>query len=188
MYYVGFLWAVPDNLPQQASAHANFDAVRERLDELVTQDNPYARQLSRLLSAAGQAYLQTLEKVLAKLVNQDMTVALLLGMVLAFTLPRKLDKQMLSATGWVGKALRNAAVIILVTGAGGAFGKVVGVIVNRDPRRLQLISQLQVLSNFPVSAVWLIVERLRDDSQDPGAYVVRKIPAQRAKTFYDTPT
>lgn len=51
-------------------------------------------------------------------------VALLLGMVLAFTLPKKLDKQMLSATGWVGKAMRNAAVIILVTGAGGAFGKV----------------------------------------------------------------
>ncbi len=51
-------------------------------------------------------------------------IALLLGMLLAFTLPKKLDKKMLSATGWVGTALKNAAIIILITGAGGAFGKV----------------------------------------------------------------
>ncbi|MCD4710893.1 MAG: GntP family permease [Bacteroidales bacterium] len=51
-------------------------------------------------------------------------VALLIGVVIAFTLPRKLDKEMLSASGWVGKALQNAALIILITGAGGAFGMV----------------------------------------------------------------
>jgi GntP family gluconate:H+ symporter len=31
---------------------------------------------------------------------------------------------MLSSTGWVGEAMLAAAVIILITGAGGAFGKV----------------------------------------------------------------
>jgi GntP family gluconate:H+ symporter len=31
---------------------------------------------------------------------------------------------MLSTTGWVGKALSDAATIILITGAGGIFGKV----------------------------------------------------------------
>jgi GntP family gluconate:H+ symporter len=31
---------------------------------------------------------------------------------------------MLSDSGWVGKGLRNAAIIIIITGAGGAFGKV----------------------------------------------------------------
>lgn len=31
---------------------------------------------------------------------------------------------MLSTTGWIGQALLNAAIIILITGAGGAFGKV----------------------------------------------------------------
>ncbi len=51
-------------------------------------------------------------------------IALFIGMVLSFTLPEKLDKSMLSATGWVGEALKNAAIIILITGAGGAFGKV----------------------------------------------------------------
>jgi GntP family gluconate:H+ symporter len=51
-------------------------------------------------------------------------IALLIGVVVAFTLPRKLDREMLSSTGWVGKALQNAAIIILITGAGGAFGMV----------------------------------------------------------------
>ncbi len=51
-------------------------------------------------------------------------VALLLGMLVAFTLPKRLDRAMLSTSGWVGEALTSAAVIILITGAGGAFGKV----------------------------------------------------------------
>lgn len=51
-------------------------------------------------------------------------IALMIGIIMAFTLPRKLEKDMLSSTGWVGKALQNAAIIILITGAGGAFGMV----------------------------------------------------------------
>ena len=54
----------------------------------------------------------------------DPVVALMIGILLAFALPRKLEKQMLSSDGWVGKALKNAAIIILITGAGGAFGMV----------------------------------------------------------------
>ena len=51
-------------------------------------------------------------------------VALMIGILIAFTLPEKFDTKMLSTTGWVGKALQNAAIIILITGAGGAFGMV----------------------------------------------------------------
>ncbi len=51
-------------------------------------------------------------------------VALFVGMMISFTLPRKFDKMMLSTTGWVGQALKSAALIILITGAGGAFGKI----------------------------------------------------------------
>ena len=50
--------------------------------------------------------------------------ALLIGMVLAFTLPKKFDKEMLSTTGWVGKALSSAAIIIMITAAGGSFGMI----------------------------------------------------------------
>ena len=51
-------------------------------------------------------------------------IALLIGMFLSFLLPKKLNKEMLSTTGWVGKSLTNAASIILITGAGGIFGRV----------------------------------------------------------------
>ena len=51
-------------------------------------------------------------------------IALMIGILLAFTLPGKLERDMLSSAGWVGKALQNSAIIILITGAGGAFGMV----------------------------------------------------------------
>jgi GntP family gluconate:H+ symporter len=51
-------------------------------------------------------------------------IALLIGVLLAFRLPKKFDMQMLSTTGWVGRALLDSAIIIMITGAGGAFGMV----------------------------------------------------------------
>ena len=51
-------------------------------------------------------------------------IALLIGVFLSLLLPKKLEKEMLSTTGWVGKSLSDAASIILITGAGGIFGKV----------------------------------------------------------------
>lgn len=50
--------------------------------------------------------------------------ALLAGVLIAFTLPKRFDKQMLSSSGWIGQALASGAIIILITGAGGAFGKI----------------------------------------------------------------
>lgn len=51
-------------------------------------------------------------------------MALLIGVALALLLPKKFDLEMLSTTGWVGKALVSAAVIIMITAAGGSFGMV----------------------------------------------------------------
>jgi len=51
-------------------------------------------------------------------------IALLIGVLLSFTLPKKLEKSMLSTSGWVGNALKDASTIILITGAGGIFGKI----------------------------------------------------------------
>ena len=51
-------------------------------------------------------------------------VALLLGAGLALTLPRRLERAMLGTGGWVGHAVESAATILVITGAGGAFGKV----------------------------------------------------------------
>ncbi len=51
-------------------------------------------------------------------------VALLIGVFFSFLLPKKLSTEMLSASGWVGQAVIAAATIIIITGCGGAFGKV----------------------------------------------------------------
>lgn len=51
-------------------------------------------------------------------------IALLIGFFLSLLLPPKLDKMMISTEGWVGKSLRDAAPILLITGAGGIFGKI----------------------------------------------------------------
>ncbi len=67
----------------------------------------------------GEGFIKTLFGFVGQPV-----VALLIGVLLAFGLPRKLKKEMLSDSGWVGIGLRNAAIIIMITGAGGAFGKV----------------------------------------------------------------
>ena len=51
-------------------------------------------------------------------------IALIIGVLLSFLLPKKFDVQLLSDAGWVGKALLSASSIILITGAGGIFGKI----------------------------------------------------------------
>lgn len=50
-------------------------------------------------------------------------IALFLGVFLTFLLPKKFDKRLLSASGWFGEAILIAAPVILITGAGGVFGK-----------------------------------------------------------------
>ncbi len=50
-------------------------------------------------------------------------IALLIGAFLSFALPEKFDKKLLSSTGWIGEAILIAAPVILITGAGGVFGK-----------------------------------------------------------------
>lgn len=51
------------------------------------------------------------------------SVALLFGVLAAFLLLPKFNEETLS--GWIGEALNQAAPILLITGAGGAFGKVI---------------------------------------------------------------
>lgn len=75
-YYVGFLQAVPDELPEQQPPHPAHDRVRGALEPLLDQGNPAAQLLDRLYSAPGQAYLRTVETVLRKPNNQDVVVEL----------------------------------------------------------------------------------------------------------------
>lgn len=51
-------------------------------------------------------------------------IALIIGGFLSLTLPKKLNRDMFSTSGWIGKALVAASSILLITGAGGIFGQV----------------------------------------------------------------
>ena len=51
-------------------------------------------------------------------------IALLIGVFLCLFLPNKITTDMLSTTGWTGKAVKDAASIVLITGAGGIFGQI----------------------------------------------------------------
>lgn len=51
-------------------------------------------------------------------------VALIIGLLFAFLLPQKWDNELLSTSGLVGKSLKDAATILLITGAGGIFGTI----------------------------------------------------------------
>lgn len=52
-------------------------------------------------------------------------LALSIGVLFSFALPKKLDRKLLSATGWIGEALLAAAPVIFITGAGAVFGKMI---------------------------------------------------------------
>lgn len=95
---------------------------------------------------------ETLAETLIFLGNP--VLALLIGVGFSLLLPRKLDREMLSSAGWVGESLKSAALIILITGAGGAFGAVLqstdleGVI-----RELGIGSSLGLWLPFLISAI-----------------------------------
>ena len=76
-YHVGFLERMPDDLPEQHAPRADSEAQRAKLAPLIAQGNTCARQLERLLSGPGLAFLQTSEEVLRHPENQDVVIALL---------------------------------------------------------------------------------------------------------------
>ncbi len=75
-YRIGFLKALPDDLPEQQPARAELAQHAGKLEQLSTAGNPYALQLLRLLGAAGQSYLAVAEDVLLHPADQDVAIAL----------------------------------------------------------------------------------------------------------------
>jgi len=76
-YYVGFMDAIPDALPEPGKPRPDWQALETRLQALVEDGNPVATQLCRCLSERGQVFLQTTEAVARKPNNQDVVVELL---------------------------------------------------------------------------------------------------------------
>ena len=76
VYYVGFLQACPDELPESCPAHPEWEGTRQALAELHEAGNPFAALLCKALSPEGQMFLKVAELAMGKLANQDATVAL----------------------------------------------------------------------------------------------------------------
>jgi hypothetical protein len=76
-FYVGFLHASADDLPIEVDAHRDYKKISQQLKPLLDDNNPYASMLEKVLSAKGQAFLQTVEDALRKPGNQDVVVSLL---------------------------------------------------------------------------------------------------------------
>jgi hypothetical protein len=74
-YLVGFLQALPDSLPEPVPARADAADYADPLGALAKGGNACAALLERVLSSAGQTYLDTVAKILAKPPTQDVVDA-----------------------------------------------------------------------------------------------------------------
>jgi len=65
-YYVGFMAAIPDGLPEDGAERPDRESHRAVLEELASSGNAVAVLLLRTLGASGQSYLATAARVLEK--------------------------------------------------------------------------------------------------------------------------
>lgn len=76
-YHIGFLEAVPDELPHPLPARADYAGYRDRLAALVEHGNALAAFLAKLLNAPGQTFLAVSETQLQHPVDKYTVAALL---------------------------------------------------------------------------------------------------------------
>jgi hypothetical protein len=85
-YYVGFLAAIPDDLPERLPPRALDQEAAELLRRASDEGNACAGLLLKTYSGAGQAYLDTVARVLAKPPTQDV-VTITLDLLAAYFSP-----------------------------------------------------------------------------------------------------
>jgi hypothetical protein len=76
-YHIGFLDAVPDELPQPLPARDDYAGYRDRLATLVEHGNAFAAFLAKLLDAPGQTFLAVSETQLQHPVDKYTVAALM---------------------------------------------------------------------------------------------------------------
>ena len=83
-FYVGFMHALPDDLPLAAQPHPSYDLVAEKIKSLIDEGNHYAVMLNRVLNDRGQAFIKTAEVALKKPSNQEVVESLLNAIAIYF--------------------------------------------------------------------------------------------------------
>lgn len=76
-FYVGFMQALPDELPMEAGEHPCYVTACSKLQPVIDSGNRYALLLSRILSEQGQSFLKTAEVALKKPATQEVVESLL---------------------------------------------------------------------------------------------------------------
>ncbi|MES9939939.1 MAG: sulfur reduction protein DsrS [Candidatus Thiodiazotropha sp. 6PLUC2] len=76
-YYLGFLAAIPDQLPQPPVARVISDEESLSWRSLAESGNPYALMMQRVSTSQGQGFIATALKVMEKPANQDVVTMLL---------------------------------------------------------------------------------------------------------------
>ena len=145
--YVGFLHSRPDDLPEIGHAHAGFESLQETLADLVRQDNPYAGQLLRYLSPAGQQFLDTVSRVIDKAATQDTVVSLFHALAaynqslpLAINKQREISQAEAMADHWLANPPGDGLAELLQAIPG-----------HRDKiRAMLIIAQMGELTLFPI--------------------------------------
>ena len=84
-YFIGFLQATPDELPGDSTHHVNYAAYQKALTPLVEKGNKQAALLLKVMSAAGQNYLHTINAALKRPSDQNVVVALFMTIEKYFT-------------------------------------------------------------------------------------------------------
>ncbi|WP_377887538.1 GntP family permease [Alkalihalobacillus sp. R86527] len=129
---VGYVWAIKvaskiEIEDEHDSEGLNYDEIVKGFGELPSTAKSFAPILLPILLIGLGSFVSfagwsgTFANILLFLGSP--VVALLVGVVISFTLMPKLNEETL--TGWVADGIKDAAPILLITGAGGAFGSVI---------------------------------------------------------------
>jgi hypothetical protein len=129
VYYVGFLSATPDDIPEPAPAHPLWEQHREALQQHAAQGAALAGLAARVLAPAGQAYLDTLLRVLKKPGNQDVVNTTLDAVADYFAAARPegkvdqtLDELLAEAESWRGQDTQAAELAVALPQLAVALG------------------------------------------------------------------
>jgi hypothetical protein len=107
-YLVGFIATLPDAIPDEQEPHPFWSAHRETLVSLADAGNPVAAALLRVLSPAGQAWVQTLYRIFKKPSTQDVVnitldeMAAYFGMLRDTPVDATLEELEAEAKTWIG--------------------------------------------------------------------------------------
>ena len=86
-YYIGFMHASSDLIPETRMATSHHAKLAEKLAGLLAENNPYAEILVYLQSEQGQKWLMAFKQALRKPVDRDVVVSLFTAVNTLFQLP-----------------------------------------------------------------------------------------------------